>query len=623
MKKTCTNKAKAHAGKEPGERWRAGKTPGKKARAGIRLLALALAALLPIAAIAACGGGAGAPAGTGGAAGAASTTSEAATPSVSADGSGAAESSGDGAGDAADSGSPADAARAAGEETVLNLSIATEPTSFDPNAGIGDTLMFTNGHLYEAVTRLDANDNPVPGMALDWTVSEDGLTYEFTIRDDNGWSNGAKATAADFEYGVKRILSHEIGENWSFLVFDIKNAAAAFAGEVPLDEVGIKADGNKLTITLDHPEAYFPRLLTFAPYFGVNREFVEGAGGKYGTEAELTLSSGPYYVESWAHDDMIVLRKNPYYWNRDNVKIDKINIYIIGDENTTINMFQTGELDIIDFSGAKRNIVESNGGDVQTYHNGRSVYLQANLRSGAASNKKIRQALSSAIDRELFVTGVLKDASSPAEGLTATGIASGVPGTTFRDLAGATLAYGYDPGRAQELFAEGLAELGLSAADVSLRLISRNTEPYLAAAAALQEIFQNEFGITVSAEPLESTSYSAARTDMNYDLCLVSWGADWDDATTFLYDGVLGDYLDPQYADSSAFADLRKKAEAEREPQARAEYLAGAERAMLEDSPLIPIWTEAKLYAVADRLKGVHRRAIVPYLDILGAEIAG
>ncbi|MDR1204747.1 MAG: peptide ABC transporter substrate-binding protein [Peptococcaceae bacterium] len=503
----------------------------------------------------------------------------------------------------------------------MNVNVTAEPTSFDPNAGIGDTLMFTNGHLYEAVTRLDDNDNPVPGMALDWTVSDDGLTYEFTIRGDNGWSNGAKATAADFEYGIKRILSHQIGENWAFLVFDIKNAAAAFSGDVPLDEVGIKADGNKLTITLEHPEAYFPRLLTFAPYFGVNQEFVESTNGRYGTEAALTISSGPYYVDSWEHDNLIVLRKNPYYWNKDNIKIDKINIYVIGDENTAINLFQTGELDIIDFSGEKKNIVEANGGNVQTYQNGRSVYLQANLRNAVSGNKKIRQAISSAIDRELFVTGVLKDASSPAEGLVAGGIASGVPSRTFRDLTGKTLVYDYDPDRAQALFGEGLAELGITAADIELRLISRNSEPYMKATAALQEMLQNTFGIKINAESLESTSYTATRSDMNYDFCLVSWGADWDDPTTFLYEGVLGDYVNPQYADSSAYLKALHDAETIRDPLERAESLADAERAILEDTPLIPIWSEARFYAVADKVRGTHRRAIVPYLDIVKAEI--
>ncbi|MDR1599069.1 MAG: peptide ABC transporter substrate-binding protein [Oscillospiraceae bacterium] len=515
------------------------------------------------------------------------------------------------------------AAHAAADEKVLNIAITAEPSSLDPNNGIGDTWMFTNGHLYEPVTRLDINNDAVPGSALSWELSEDGLTYTFIIRDDNGWSNGAKATAYDYEYGVKRILTHESGEDWASLVFDIKNASKVFAGELPVEEAGIKADGNILTITLEQPEPYFPKLLTFAPYFGVNTDFVEGTDGKYGTQAALTLSNGPYYVESWAHDDKLVFRKNPYYWNAANVKIDTINIYIIPDENTRINLFQNGELDYVEFSGAKKPVVEQAGYAVSSYENGRSVYLDANLSNPVSGNLKIRQALSSAIDRELFVKGALKDASTPAEGLVPTGI-TGADGKSFREYIGKTLIYDYNPELAQTLFAEGLAELGLAASDVTLTIISRNSEPYVTANAALQEIFQETFGIKVSTEPLDRSSYSARRSDYSYDFCLVSWGADWDDATTlihYFYETEPTDTARVVYKEA-AFDEPYAKALLERDPALRQTYLGEAEAALMEALPRIPIWAEGQYKAVSDRLLGVHNRAVVPYVDIVWADIA-
>ena len=507
-------------------------------------------------------------------------------------------------------------------EKILNISITGDPTSLDPNSVIGDTWMFTVGHLYEPVTRLDEKNNAVPGMALDWTLSDDGLTYVFTIRDDNGWSNGAPATAADFEYGVKRILTHEAGDDWASLVFDIKNAQKVFEGELPLEEAGIKAEGDKLTITLENPEPYFPKLLTFAPYFGVNQEFVEKAGGKYGTEASLTLSSGPYYAESWARDDKLVFRKNPYYWNAENIKIDVINIYIIPEENTRINMFNNGELDYLEFSGAKKAVVESAGHETFVYENGRSVYLEANLASPIAGNTKLRQALSSAIDRKLFVAGVLKDASKPAEGLTPFGI-SGAEGKSFREFAGKTLIYDYDPDKAQSLFAEALAEINLEAKDITINLISRNGEPYSTANAALQEIFQNAFGVTVVSEPLDRSSYSARRTDRDYDFCLVSWGADWDDATTFMhyfFTPLVTDYGANVYNNEAFNEPYRKTFHSSSEAERQTE-LAKAEAVLMQDVPRIPVWSEGQYYAVAPRLKGVHTRAVVPYVDIINADI--
>ncbi|MDR1569722.1 MAG: peptide ABC transporter substrate-binding protein [Oscillospiraceae bacterium] len=511
---------------------------------------------------------------------------------------------------------------ASAPEKVLNIAIASEPSTLDPNAGIGETWMFTVGHLYEPVTRLDTSNEAVPGSALEWTVSDDGLTYVFTIRDDNGWSNGAKATAADFEYGVKRILQHKSGENWASLVFDIKNAAQIFAGALPVEEAGIKAEGDKLTITLEAPEPYFPKLLTFAPYFGVNEEFVEPTGDKYGTEASLTLSNGPYYVESWIHDDKLVFKKNPYYWNAANINIDTINIYIIPDENTRINLFQNGDIDYVEFSGAKKAVLESSGIEVKSYENGRSVYLDANLANPVSGNLNIRKALSSAIDRDIFVKGVLKDASKPAEGIIPFGI-SGAEGKSFRDFIGDTLIYEYDPEKAQEYFQAGLDELGLEASDITLTLISRNSEPYVTANAALQEIFQETFGIKVSAEPLDRSSYSARRSDYSYDFCIVSWGADWDDATTFIH----GFYL-PEVTESGrtvysseTYNEFYRTALFEKDPALRQKALGDAERVLMEDLPRIPVWSEGQFYAVADRLTGVHNRAVVPYVDIVWADI--
>ena len=389
-----------------------------------------------------------------------------------------------------------------------------------------------------------------------------------------------------------------------------------------MEEAGIKADGDTLVVTLEQPEPYFPKLLTFAPYFGVNKEFVESTDGKYGTEAALTLSNGPYYVDSWAHDDKLVLKKNPYYWDAANVKIDTINVYIIPDENTRINLFQNGELDYVEFSGAKKTVVEQAGYEVTSYENGRSVYLEANLSNPVSGNLKIRQALSSAIDRALFVKGVLKDASTPAEGLTPPGI-TGAEGKSFREYIGKTLIYDYDPERAQALFAEGLEELGLNASDITLTIVSRNREPYVTANAALQEIFQQTFGIKVSAEPLDNSSYSARRSDYSYDFCLVSWGADWDDATTFIhyfYETEPTSTARVVYKEEKFDAPYRS-ALYERDAALRQSYLGEAERVLMEDLPRIPVWAEGQYKSVSDKVTGLHNRSVVPYVDIVWADI--
>jgi ABC-type oligopeptide transport system substrate-binding subunit len=177
--------------------------------------------------------------------------------------------------------------------------------------------------------------------------------------------------------------------------------------------------------------------------------------------------------------------------------------------------------------------------------------------------------------------------------------------------------------KAQTLFAEGLAELGLNAGDVTINLISRNNEPYSTANAALQEIFQNAFGITVVAEPLDRSSYSARRADYSYDFCLVSWGADWDDATTFIHYFYIPEVTDSgaNVYSNDAFNEPYKKALYESDEAVRQTEFGKAESVLMEDVPRIPIWSEGQYYAVGERLAGVHTRAVVPYVDIINADI--
>lgn len=526
-----------------------------------------------------------------------------------------AESSADGT--AVQTEAAADSGEASGAYKEVNVAIASEPEFTLP--AIGDTLMITNGLLREGLTRY-GDGELVDGLAESYEHNEDYTQWTFHLR-DSGWSDGTPVTADDWVFEITSLLDGTVELPYPDFLYEIKNARELFTGEVEASELGVTAVNDKtLVFDLAYPVTYFPKLITHPMHFGYSRAFVEKIGAQnVGLEAEYSLSNGPFYIDSWAHDDKIVLKKNPYYWNADNIAIDQVNVYIIPDESTQVNMFLNGELDIVDFSAERKSAVEGAGFEILNYNNGRSVYLQYNLSNEYLSNKYIRQAISSAIDRESLVNGVVRT-GTVADGLVPVGL-SGDDENTFRDIVGSTLEYTYDSDRAKELLQKGLDELGIEASDVSFTILAKNTDDFISVTGALQQLLQNELGIKVEVETLDSSSVSTKRSNYDYDAVLLSWGADWDDATNFL-----GGY--EHTADSNAalyyseeFNEAYHTATYTTDITERVKALGEAERILLEDQAITPLYYTNQFYAVSDRLEGVLRRAVVPYLDLYFADV--
>lgn len=509
----------------------------------------------------------------------------------------------------------------ASDETVLNVAISSDPSSLDPAINIGDSLMYILGLTEEGLTRYGDDQQIVDGLADEITHNDDYTQWTFHLR-DSAWSNGDEVTADDWVYGITRLLDGSTEVAYPDFNYEIKNAREIFKGEVDASELGVTAiDDKTVQFDLEYPVPYFEQLLTHCQHFGINRDFVESIGGdsNYGTSADTVLSNGPYYVDSWETDNIVVLKKNPYYWNADNIAIDQINVYVIPDEGTQVNMFINGELDIVDFSSQRLSTIQSAGYEALSYNNGRSAYLKYNMSNEYLSNKYIRQAISCAIDRETLVNGVLKNASTAADGFVPLGISGG--DTTFREAVGSTLEYTYDSDRAKELLEKGTEELGIDASDISFTILTKNNDEFTSVAGALQQLLQEELGIEVEVETLDSSSVKTKTKSYDYDVVLTSWGADFDDATNFL-----GAYENAQDANealyrSEEFNEAYVKAVYETDQNERTKELGKAEKILLEDQAITPLYYTAQYYAVSDRVDGVIRRSVVPYLDTYFAEI--
>ena len=210
------------------------------------------------------------------------------------------------------------------------------------------------GNSGSNLLRRDEDGDLQPDLAEKVEVSDDGLTYTATLRDNLKWSDGSDLTAEDFVYTWQRIVDPSTASEYAYLVSDahVLNADEVIAGTKGVDELGVKADGNKVIFTLSSPSPQFMSLLSFANFMPQSKEFVEKTGDDYATTSEKALYSGPYTVEDWnGTSGTFTLVKNKYYWDADNVKTKKVNVQTVKKADTAVQMYKDGELDTASISG--------------------------------------------------------------------------------------------------------------------------------------------------------------------------------------------------------------------------------------------------------------------------------
>lgn len=233
------------------------------------------------------------------------------------------------------------------EEKVLNITNSADITSLDA-AKIRDTLSReVTLNIMEGLVRMDKDLNVVPGVAKEWEMSEDGKTGTFKLREDAYWNNGERVTANDFEYSFKRTLTPSTACENTSVFYDIVGAEDYNLGKNDdINSVGVKAlDENTLEIKLVRPVNYFDKLMCHPIFSPQNQKFVEEKGDAFGTSIEKTLFNGPFTLNSWKLEDQYSMEKNPNYWDKDSVKLNKVHTKIVKDNNTLLNLYETGNVD--------------------------------------------------------------------------------------------------------------------------------------------------------------------------------------------------------------------------------------------------------------------------------------
>ena len=231
----------------------------------------------------------------------------------------------------------------------LNITGASDIPTLDPSKASDTVSSEVLMNTMEGLTKLDKDGKLAPGIAEKWEKSEDGKTWTFNLRKDAKWSNGDPVTAKDFEYSWKRTLDSATASTYGFIMYDIKGAKDYNLGKVDnADNVGIKAvDDYTLQVELVRPVHYFDSLMFFKSFLPQNQKVVEQFGSEYGTAHDKMVYNGPFTLSDWKIEDIYTMSKNPSYWDAGSVKIDKVNTKIVKDPNAALNLYETGQIDIV------------------------------------------------------------------------------------------------------------------------------------------------------------------------------------------------------------------------------------------------------------------------------------
>ena len=485
---------------------------------------------------------------------------------------------------------------------TLRRGISAKVDTLDPHRSSAAWENIIIGDMFLGLTQHTADGQVIPAMAESWTTSEDGLVWTFTLRDTT-WSDGVPLTAEDFVFALRRIQDPAIASQYSSLLYIIKNAQPLNEGRVAPEELGVRAiDDRTLEITLEEPAPYLEGLLTHYTTYPVPRHIVEQYGEAW-VQPENIEVNGPYKLVYWVTGDQLVTEKNPAFYEADSLCFERVSYFELEDLAAVERRIEAGELDINNaFDGGRKAELDRRlPGWARTTPGLLTTYWSFNSSEAPFDDIRVRKALAMALDREYLVENVLTPGFVPAYSFVPPGInnyETDRPEVSWKSLS-----------RAERLVeARSLLEDAGYGPDNPLRFEykHRSTDDKPKAAPVAQANW-NEIAPWVDAQILRQDTkvlYADLRQS-NFQVSDGAWLADYNDPLNFLYlldsdtgQQNYGNYANPEYDR------LLEAASQERDLTRRAELFAEAEKIMLEDHPITPMWFQVTKNLVDPNLEG-------------------
>ncbi len=460
----------------------------------------------------------------------------------------------------------------------------------------------------EGLVRLGKNSKVEPGISKNYTVSKDGKQYTFNLRHDAKWSNGDKVTAHDFVYSWQRTLDPKTASQYGYLFSGIKNADKIQAKKAKVSSLGIKADGDyKLVVTLEQRIPYFKLLMGFPVFFPQNQKVVEKYGSKYATTAKTQVYNGPFALKNWnGTNTTFDLVKNSDYWDKKSVKLDKINFQVIKDQSTGFNMYQDKKLDMTGLSASQAKQMVNNK-DLVSRPQSSAFYLALNQKMKVFQNKKIRQAISMAIDRNMMVKKVVGGGAIANTKFVSEGLAkSPINGNDFTKDVTAPDTMSYNPTEAKKLFKEGLKEVGKSS--LSFTIMGGDTYDSKQLGEYLQSTLEKNLpGLKVSLTNIPARVVLSRQTDHQFQATVADWFADFSDPITFLNILQSDNPSNNSVWKNKSYDELIKKSNTtdSSDPDKRWDDMVKAQNIALKEQAIVPLFQSSEQWLINPKVKGI------------------
>ncbi|WP_343797836.1 peptide ABC transporter substrate-binding protein [Bacillus carboniphilus] len=493
---------------------------------------------------------------------------------------------------------------------VLKITETAEIPTMDSVMAEDEVGFNIMNQVFEGLMRLNKENEPEPAVAEDYEANEDETEYTFTLREDAKWSNGDQVKAQDFVFAWRKAVDPQTGSQYGPYMMNgvIKNATQVSEGNLPPEELGVRAEDDKtLIVTLEKQVPYFISLMTFPTFYPQNEAFVKEKGDQYALNSDNLVYNGPFSLAKWNGTGQTwQFVKNEEYWDKDAVNLERIEVTVTKDSQSRVNYYEAGDLDISGELSSDYVTKYKEDPNFVSYLEPTIFWLKLNQEREPFQNENIRRAIAQAIDKDALANDLLKNGSIGANYAVPKDFVSHPDsGEDFREANGDMLEY--NPEEAKSLWETGLSELGVS--ELTLDILGGDTDN----AKRMDEFLKNQLeknlpGLTITLTEVPFSVRLQRDSSLDYDIQVAGWGPDYQDPMTFSDLWVTGGGNNNMAYSNSEYDRLISEAQNELSdnPAERFEALQEAERILLEeDAAIAPLYQEGKSLLVKDYVKGL------------------
>lgn len=492
---------------------------------------------------------------------------------------------------------------------VIPQDMTTLDTALITDAVSGDIV----GQSFEGLYSIDKGDKVTLGVAKDMPKkSNGGKTLTIDLRKNAKWSNGDPVTAYDFVYAWRKVVNPKTASEFAYIMSDIKNADAVNSGKKPVNELGIKAlNKYKLQIELERPVPYINELLALNTFDPQDEKIAKKYGEKYGTNADRAVYNGPFKVTNWQVEDKIQLEKNDKYWDKKNVKLDKVNYKVLKDQQAGASLYDTGSVD--DTLITSEQVGKYKGSKALNYRlTAATFFIKMNEKTVPEfKNKHLRLAIAQAINKKGYVKSVLNDGSLASNNFTGVGTAKTPDGKDFASTVSSPLKY--NPKDAKANWKKAQQELGKK--EFTFTMNTQDTPSAKISAEYIKsQIESNLPGVTLKIKQMPFKQKTTLELANNYESSYSGWSPDYPDPTAFLETMTKDNAQNNTDWDNKEYNELLKEANGSllREPEKRNEALQKAESILLHDAPVAPVYQKGEAHLTNPQVKGIQYHKVGP-----------